>query len=164
MTRLVVADTGPLIGLARVDKLDLLRRLYGRVVVPPAVREELGIDSGHPGASVLSAAFKERWITVQRSRDLVVATELTGLLDPGEAQAIALAEQWAARFLLIDDAKGRKLAHRRGVPVIGVAGVLLAAKSKGILALVAPVLGDLSSAGYRLSSRLLDGVLSQAGE
>ena len=164
MTRLVVADTGPLIGLARVDKLDLLRRLYGRVVVPPAVREELGIDSGHPGANVLSAAFKERWITVQRSRDLVVATELTGLLDPGEAQAIALAEQWAARFLLIDDAKGRKLAHRRGVPVIGVAGVLLAAKSKGILALVAPVLGDLSSAGYRLSSRLLDGVLSQAGE
>ena len=164
MTRVVVADTGPLIGLARVDKLDLLHRLYGRVVVPPAVREELGIDSGHPGANVLSAAFKERWITVQRSRDLVVATELTGLLDPGEAQAIALAEQWAARFLLIDDAKGRKLAHRRGVPVIGVAGVLLAAKSKGILALVAPVLGDLSSAGYRLSSRLLDGVLSQAGE
>ena len=159
-----MADTGPLIGLARVDKLDLLRLLYGSVVVPPAVREELGIESGYPGATVLSAAFAERWITVQSSQGLVIATELAGSLDPGEAEAIALAEERAARFLLIDDAKGRRFARQREIPVVGVAGVLLAAKSAGILAAVAPVLRDLSSAGYRLSSPLTSGVLSQAGE
>ena len=164
MTRGVVADTGPLIGLARVDKLDLLRLLYGSVVVPPAVREELGIESGYPGATVLSAAFAERWITVQSSQGLVIATELAGSLDPGEAEAIALAEERAARFLLIDDAKGRRFARQREIPVVGVAGVLLAAKSAGILAAVASVLRDLSSAGYRLSSPLTSGVLSQAGE
>ena len=164
MTKGVVADTGPLIGLARVDKLDLLRLLYRSVVVPPAVREELGIESGYPGAQVLSAAFAERWITVQSSQGLVIATELAGSLDPGEAEAIALAEERAARFLLIDDAKGRRFARQRGIPVVGVAGVLLAAKSAGILAAVAPVLRDLSSAGYRLSSPLTSGVLSQAGE
>ena len=164
MTKGVVADTGPLIGLARVDKLDLLRRLYRSVVVPPAVREEFGIESGYPGARVLSAAFAERWITVQSSQGLVIATELAGSLDPGEAEAIALAEERAARFLLIDDAKGRRFARQRGIPVVGVAGVLLAAKSAGILAAVAPVLRDLSSAGYRLSSPLTSGVLSQAGE
>lgn len=159
-----MADTGPLIGLARVDKLDLLRLLYRSVVVPPAVREELGIESGYPGAHVLSVAFAERWITVQSSQGLVIATELAGSLDPGEAEAIALAEERAARFLLIDDAKGRRFARQRGIPVVGVAGVLLAAKSAGILAAVAPVLRDLSSAGYRLSSPLTSGVLSQAGE
>ena len=164
MKWVVVADTGPLIALARVTKLDLLRRLYGCIVVPPAVQFELAIDSAYPGASVISAAFKERWIVVQPDPDPVVTAELAGVLDPGEAQAISLAEQPTTRFLLIDDAKGRKIARRRGIPVVGVAGVLLAAKSEGMLALVAPVLRDLSRAGYRLSSRLIDGVLKQAGE
>ena len=151
MTRVVVADTGPLIGLARVDKLDLVRSLYERVEVPAAVRDEFGIDSGRPGANVLSVALMQRWINVQWSQDLVVEPELAGLVDPGEAQAIALAETRAARFLLIDDAKGRKLARRRGIPVVGVAGVLLAAKSRGILVSVAPVLRDLSSVGEAAS-------------
>jgi predicted nucleic acid-binding protein len=115
MTRVVVADTGPLIALARVDKLDLLRRLYGRVVVPPVVRVELALDSPYPGASVISAAFTQRWIVVQPAPDPVVAAELAGLLDPGEAQAISFAEQQTTRFLLIDDAKGRKIARRRGI-------------------------------------------------
>ena len=164
MTRVVVADTGPLIALARVEKLDLLRRLYGRVVVPPYVRAELAIDSAYPGSSVISTAFKERWIVVQQDPDLVVAAELAGVLDPGEAQAISLAEQRPIRFLLIDDAKGRKIARRRGIPVVGVAGVLLAAKSEGMLTSVAPVLRDLSCVGYRLSASLIDGVLRQADE
>lgn len=133
-------------------------------MVPPYVRAELAIDSAYPGASVISAAFKERWIVVQQEPDPVVVAELAGLLDPGEAQAIALAEQQTTRFLLIDDAKGRKIAQRRGVPVVGVAGVLVAAKSEGMLASVAPILRDLSSAGYRLSSRLIAAVLHQAGE
>ena len=157
-----MADTGPLIGLARVDKLDLLRLLYGSVVVPPAVREELGIESGYPGANVLSAALTDRWITVHSSQGLVIATELADSLDPGEAEAISLAEERAARFLLIDDAKGRRFARQRGLPVVGVAGVLLAAKSAGILAAVAPVLRNLSSAGYRLSPELMSGVLQSS--
>ena len=50
MKRVGVADTGPLIALATVTKLDLLRRLYGCIVVPPSVRLELAIDSAYPGA------------------------------------------------------------------------------------------------------------------
>jgi len=52
---------------------------------------------------------------------------MTQLLDPGEAEAIVLAEEQHARFLLIDDAKGRRVASRHGISVVGVAGVLLAA-------------------------------------
>ena len=64
----------------------------------------------------------------------------------------------------IDDAKGRRIARRRGVRVAGVAGVLLTAKSQGVLGAVAPVLDAPSRAGYRLSPRLIAGVLARADE
>ena len=82
----------------------------------------------------------------------------------GESEAILLAEQVGARFLLIDDARGRRIARGRGIPVVGVAGVLLSAKSRGVLAKVRPVLDTLSEVGYRLSPRLVAAVLERAGE
>lgn len=164
MTPVVVADTGPLIVLARIGWLDLLRRLYGRVVVPPAVHAELAIDSNRPGAKVLAGAFAAGWVVVETVMDPSVRPELDQLLGPGEAEAIALAGQEDARFLLIDDARGRRTARARGIPVVGVVGVLLVAKSRGELAAVGPVLDRLSDAGYRLSPRLVAATLDRAAE
>ncbi|MCY4220914.1 MAG: DUF3368 domain-containing protein [Thiotrichales bacterium] len=164
MIREVVADTGPLIALARVGEIDLLRRLYGRIVVPPAVYTELALDSARPGAKVLAGVFATGWITVETVADSSVRWELDQLLDPGEAEAIAFAEQREPSFLLIDDARGRRTARSRGVPVVGVAGVLLVAKSRGEIAAVGPVLKRLSDAGYRLSPRLVAAMLAKAGE
>ena len=164
MTRVVIADTGPLIALARIGQLDLLRRLYGWVVVPPAVHTELAIDSNRPGAKALAGVFAAGWADVVAVTDASVRLELDQLLGPGEAEAIALAEQEDTRFLLIDDARGRRTARSRGIPVVGVAGMLLVAKSRGELAAVGPVLDRLSSAGYRLSPRLVAGTLARAGE
>ena len=164
MTRVVVADTGPLIALARFGRLDLLRRLYARVVVPPAVHAELAMDSNRPGAKVLAGAFAAGWIVVAAVMDASVRLELDQLLGPGEAEAIALAEREDARFLLVDDARGRRTARARGIPVVGVAGVLLVAKSRGELSTVGPVLDRLSDAGYRLSPRLVAATLSRAEE
>ena len=160
----VVADTGPLIALARLGELDLLRRLYGRVAVPPAVKAELAIGSDRPGARALEAALAAGWILVHGVSDPVALRELSMLLGPGEAEAIAVAAQRRAQVLLIDDARGRRIARRRGVPVAGVAGVLLAAKSRGEIAAVGPFLRKLSEAGYRLSPRLVTEVLAAAGE
>ena len=164
MTRVVVADTGPLIALARIGWLGLLRRLYGRIVVPPAVHTELAIDSNRPGAKVLAGGFAAGWIVVETVTDSSVRLELDQLLGSGEAEAIALAGQEDTRFLLIDDARGRRTARARGIPVVGVAGVLLVAKSRGELAAVGPVLDRLSDAGYRLSPRLAAATLDRAGE
>ena len=164
MTRVVIADTGPLIALARIGQHDLLRRLYGRVVVAPAVHTELAIDSNRPGAKALAGVFAAGWVVIEAVTDSSERWELNQLLGPGEAQAIALAEQEHARFLLIDDARGRRTARSRGIPVVGVAGVLLVAKSRGELAAVGPVLDRLSNAGYRLSPRLVAGTLVRAGE
>jgi predicted nucleic acid-binding protein len=85
-------------------------------------------------------------------------------LDAGEASAILLAEQTDCRFLLIDERRGREIARRRGLPVVGLAGVLLAAKQSGLLESVGPVLADLSRQGYRLANALVAEVLRLAGE
>ena len=160
----VVADTSPLIALARIGELDLLRRLYGRVAVPAAVEAELAIGSDRPGARMLEAALVAGWLSVQPVSDRAPGPDLSLLLGPGEAEAIVLAEERQARLLLIDDLRGRRIARRRGIPVAGVAGVLLAAKSRGEIAAVGPILRRLSEAGYRLSPRLVAEVFAAAGE
>ena len=159
-----VADAGPLIALARVDQLHLLRHLFGRGMIPPAVHREIALGSGRPGAVAIGQALEAGWIRVVPLADEAQAASLARIVDSGEAEAIALGLQQDARFLLIDDAKGRKAARRAGLPLVGVAGVLLAAKAQGHLATVSPVMEELASVGYRLSPRLMDGVRRSAGE
>ncbi len=166
MNGVVVADAGPLIGLARIDRLSLLTALYGSVVIPESVRAELGLDADRPGAKVLSTAFAEgaiqtRALTQGCETDLA---SLRLLLDAGESAAILLAEQTGCRFLLIDERRGREIARRRGIPVVGLAGVLLAAKRSARLESVGPVLADLAQQGYRLAGALVAEVLRLAGE
>lgn len=164
MSGAVVADAGPLIALARTGHLDLLRRLYGCVAIPAAVESELTIGSDRPGARTLEGALEAGWLRVDAVSDGGVLQDLFLLLGPGEAEAITLAAQRQARFLLIDDARGRRIARSRGLPVVGVAGVLLAAKSSREVKAVGPILQELSDAGYRLAPLLVAKVLAAAGE
>ncbi len=166
MTGIVVADAGPLIGLARVRRLDLLQGLYGSVLIPPAVHDELQVSSGRPGAIQLKSALERGWLQVHNlpaGSDKSLA-ELILILDAGEAETILLAEQVGCRFLLIDDRRGRHIAKRRGIPVAGVAGVLLAAKQRGLIDAVLPVFRGLAQQGYRLSSELASEIASLTGE
>ena len=164
MNRIVISNTGPLIALARAGKLDLLHRLYGEIHVPPAVHTELAVHSGYPGANSLARAFDAGWMTVQALSDRILATKLALFLDSGEAEAIALSTRPDTRFLLIDESRGRKVARAHGISVVGVAGMLLVAKSRGMLSAVSPVLEEMSGAGYFLSPRLVSEVLTRAGE
>ncbi len=166
MHQVVVADAGPLIGLARIGRLSLLMGLYGPVVVPPAVLAELNLDADRPGSRHLAAAFAQGAI---QCLDLASGSEvelhrLGLLLDAGEASAILLAEQIPSRFLLIDERRGREIARRRGMPVVGLAGVLLAAQRSVLLDSVGMALTELSQQGYRLSDALVAEILRLAGE
>ena len=128
MTAVVVADAGLLIGLARTDRLSVLASLYGSVLVPERVLAELHVDSYPPAAPALSAALAQGTIRQQALAE-GSASELARLgllLDAGEASAILLAEQIQCRFLLIDERRGRQIARARGIPVVRLAGVLLA--------------------------------------
>lgn len=159
-----IADAGPLIALGRIERLHLLQKLYGRGLIPPAVHREIAVGSGRAGAAMVGRALDVGWLKVVPLEDRTQAERFARLVDSGEAEAIALCLTQAARLLLIDDAKGRKVAQSLGLPVVGVAGVLLAAKAAGHLAAASPVIEDLVGIGYRLSSRLIEAVQRSANE
>jgi len=160
----VVADAGPLIGLARVGLLDLLRLLYGTVLIPIQVLDELQISEDRPGSLALRAAVQAGWlqsVLVASSEEL----EALGLaLGAGEASAILLAGQSPCRFLLLDERRGRAVAKRRDLRVVGTGGVLLTAKQQGLLDRVSVALDRLAGSGYRLAPELRNQILILAGE
>ena len=127
---IVVADTSPLNYLLQVGCESVLPSLYQRVLIPRAVLDELG----HPDApNVVSEWLKSvpGWVEVQRTAgplDVALAD-----LDPGEREAIQLAEEQRADLLLIDERRGRLEARRRGLATTGTLGVLLAAAQKGLI-------------------------------
>ena len=166
MTEIVVADTGPLIALARGGHLQLLQTLYEEIIIPPAVHTELCRGSGRPGSKRLADAFGQGWLQVKRpsANATPALDELTLILDPGEAEAIVLAEEMDCRFLLIDERKGRAVARRRAVPIAGIAGVLLVAKKHGFIGEVLPLVKDLEQIGYRMSPALVCEIARRAGE
>lgn len=163
MTSVVVADAGPLIGLARIRRLDILHALYGSILVPAQVLGELRIDEQRHGSQELFDALESDWID-SVDVEIDTAEPLARLLDPGETAAILLAEQHRARFLLIDEVRGRHIAHSRNIPVVGTGGVLIAAKRSGLIDRVAPILEQLGDQGYWLSKGLRQRLLELAGE
>lgn len=160
---LIVADAGPLIGLAIACRIEILGALFEKVLIPPAVLEGLQIEASRPGSIALSKAKEEGWLSTEDVAESADMTQLTELLDRGEAEAIVLAQSKDVR-LLIDERKGRAVARTRGVTVIGTGGVLLLAKREHVIDQIAPILGALASHGYRLSAEFRRELLVLAGE
>lgn len=160
---IVVSDASPIIGLSAVGKLALLRRLYETILIPASVAREITEgELGKPGIEDLRASD---WIVIQPAENSFLVRALAGELDKGEAEAIALAVEQRAGLLLIDERRARKVAERLGIRVVGVLGVLVEAKQKGLLPAVRPVLEDLlEKAGFRISADLYRRVLEVSGE
>ena len=163
MPTVIVSDTSPLISLARVGRLDILHRLFSELIVPDAVWKEIVEQgTGEPGSDEVRNATWIRYQTV-KNRPLIRVLQQT--LGAGEAEAIALALELAAEYVLIDDRMGRAMARRLDLPIIGLVGVLINAKHSGVLELVKPTLDALhKQAGFRISESLYDRVLLDEGE
>ncbi len=160
---IVVADAGPLIHLGAIGQIELIHRLSPEVLVPRAVFDEVVVvGAGLPGAREVQAAA---WITVVTpTQAAVVASLRAGGLDRGEAEAIAVAVERRADRLLIDERQGRMTAEAMGVPVVGSVGVLIAAKVRGDIAAIAPLLSALRTSGLWLSDSVVARVLASVGE
>lgn len=115
-----VADTGPVLHLAEANAVELLP-LLGEIVIPPGVEEELRRAHFPVG---LPAAVRVQTLTATASAEAAAWCD-AGVLHRGEAQAIALARQMAADFLLTDDAAARLLAQTCGLQARGSLGVVL---------------------------------------
>jgi predicted nucleic acid-binding protein len=160
---IVVSDTSPLLNLARIGYLELLVKLYGQVVIPPRVEEELiRVRNEFPTQDEL---FSASWLAVVKPSDLRQVDELSKNLDAGEAEAIALAIEHNADLLLIDERRGRRVAAERGLKLIGLLGVLVSAKQSGYIRIIKPLLDDLiQTARFWIGPELYAEVLKQSGE
>ncbi len=127
---IVVADTSPINYLILIEEIDILTRMYGRVVIPRAVRDELLRPSAPESVRVWMGQLPA-WLEVHTPAsppDPALAN-----LDPGERDAILLAEELKADQLIVDDREGRHEAEKRGIPVMGTLGVLREAAAIGLL-------------------------------
>lgn len=159
----VVSNASPLIGIARIDKLDLLRELYGELVIPEAVWHEVVVrGAGQPGAEQIRAS---EWIRQEHVENRTLVQVLAQDLDVGEAESIALALELQAEILLMDERLGRQTADRLGLRYIGVVGILVQAKHKGLIDRIESLLVALRNrAGFRISDELYVRVLQDEGE
>ncbi len=149
----VVSNSSPLIALQQIDRVDLLQALFDTLLVPPAVARETA-----PTVTLPS------WITERPLMQSVGARILNSSLGLGESEAISLALEIGAQWIILDDRPARRLAQSLGLPVIGTLGVLLAAKRRGLLEALRPQLDGLIKFGFFIAPDLYEQILIDAGE
>lgn len=150
MSDRAVTNSTCLIGLERIERLDIRNQVFSYVAIPLAVQIEVGI--------------LENWLIVRTVANQAVVTTLRTQVDEGEAEAIALAMELGDVFVILDDRKARHIAQQIGLRVIGTVGMLLRAKHKGVIAEVKPLLTALEEADFRISKALVQKALQLARE
>jgi predicted nucleic acid-binding protein len=161
MTRWVV-DIGPLIFLAKLDRLDLLHDGADEILTPPAVLEEVLTRADHASQKIGEAVSS--WLTVRQIEDRSALEVLLADLGPGESEAIALSREAKADRVIMDDLDGRRFARRLGVVPIGTLGLLLAARLRGEVSSLRAEIERLRAGGFRMSQTLIEAALREAGE
>lgn len=160
---IVVSNTTPLIGLAQIQRFDLLRQLFGEVYIPQAVYDEAvvaGREEGGAKREVSGAA----WIKTMSVKDRLAVEVLLDEMDLGEAEAIVLARELGAGWVLMDEKKGRRKLSQMGINKIGTLGILLKAKQTGLLDAIRPEIEKLQQQSFSMSQDVIDAVLKEANE
>jgi hypothetical protein len=161
---ILVADTGPLIGLAKIQRIQLLESLTGTVLIPPAVRREFLGHRG-PEVSLLEEAVDELLHVEPPGDPSREVEEATTSLDAGERAAIVLAKaDEPDAVLVMDDQAGRQVARQLDLPVTGLIGVLLRLKEMEEIDEVTPHLETVRERGYWLSDEIIATARRMAGE
>ncbi len=146
-----VSNTSGLIALEAIGRLDLLERLYQKLLIPPAVESEWGTPC-------------PSWMIVSPIRNQTLVQALRLQLGAGESEAIALSTDCGAARLILDDQRARRIAAQLQVPITGTLDIVIHAKQRGFLSLVRPVFDDLRASGFWLSDALMQHSLQLAGE
>lgn len=160
---IIVSDTSPINNLAAINQLHLLHQLYETVLIPESVYREL-TDPTFPVAGTTEVQTLD-WIQTRAVSDRTVVEALSSELDIGEAEAIALALEIQADQVLIDERRGRLVAARLNLRYTGILGILVEAKSQGLIAEVKPLLDALiNQAGFWVAEPLYHSVLQLVDE
>jgi len=166
--RVVIADAGPLIALARIEAMDLLRQLFSRVFITTTVRDEiLPVRAAFAEVGLLTSTLAEGWIEVVD----VPTSDFTPInpgVDPGEASSIHFAKQrydaGDAVLIVMDDRAGRLEAKSLGLEFIGSAAVIGLAKTEGLIPAARPLLERIVASGYFIGPAIVSAILEKVEE
>lgn len=160
----VVSNTSPIIYLSAIGQIDLVRHLYGTIAIPQAVYDELTVDPSAPGAA---EAQQLDWIVVMPVQDQQYVQYLQttyDAMDIGEAEAITLAFEQAARLIILDNLAPRQVAHALSLHVIGTLGVLRDARTAGLIPAVRPMVDAMIQVGFYVHPHFYQQFLRDLGE
>lgn len=158
----VVCNSSPLIHLAKVGKLELLRDFFIEILIPEAVYRECVIEGKNreDAKRIENAA----WIRVAHIKNIDLKKALNTVLDEGESEAIVLALQESADLILLDDYEARELARTYELKITGTVGLLIKAKHEGEISSIGEMLNELRRTGFWLSDDLYAKILRDEGE
>lgn len=159
----IISDTSPITNLLAIEHIHLLPALYSRIIIPEGVREELlRVESRK---EKIQGFLSVGWLEVRAISNFQLYEDLLTHLDKGESQAITLGVELKADLLLMDETKGRVFAKNYGLPVTGLLGMLIEAKSRSFIPSVKDLLdGLIEKAGFYMDEKLYKTVLDAAGE
>ena len=156
----VIINNSPLVALWQLGHLALLRELYTKVLIPEEVEEEFLRKNRDIRKAALHDATWLEIVPLAMPLDDSDYQEL----DRGEAAVLALAEERDARLVIFDDLDARQHARHLRLNITGTLGVLVAAKQKGLIDVIEPLLMQLRDNGMYLADAIINDALQQAGE
>ena len=154
--RKIISNSTPLIILSKIGELEILKNLYGEIIIPRAVFEEVTIKS--------DAIKNFSWIKILEMQDKSNRKIYQAKLHNGEVEVMMLAKEISADLLIIDDNAAKKFAKFLGFTVTGTLGILLKAKSEKIISEVKPILEKMQAENFYISDEIIKLVLKTAGE
>ena len=154
---ILIADSSALVAIAIVDKLEILDKLFGKVLIPRAVYDEITIENREESKKLSN-------YTKDRVEDISSKINFNITLGRGESEAIILYKEKNADFLLCDDKKAKKFAQNFGINVVGSLGILLKAKDKGLIEEIKPLIAILKSSKVFIDDKIYNIILELAGE
>ncbi|MDO8752930.1 MAG: DUF3368 domain-containing protein [Anaerolineales bacterium] len=160
---IVISNTTPLIGLAVIQRFDLLRQFFGEITIAQAVYDE-AVVAGHESGGAKQEILAADWIKVIPVQDRLAVEILLDELDLGESETIVLAREIKADWVLMDERKGRRKLTQLNQQKIGTLGILLKARQSGFLSALKPELELLHQNGFSLSQQIMEELLRQVGE
>lgn len=160
--RKVIVNTTPLIALCHVGQLELLKKIYGEIMIPQAVYRELSEKKESICKKQVDNALD--WIHVEKIENQMAKSMFKTQLHDGEVEVMILAKEKNADTVIIDDANAKKHAKYLKLPVTGTLGVLIKAKLRGYISELKPVIQEMIDKNIYISEKLMKLCLEQVNE
>ena len=151
MQKIIVSDTSCLILLDKIRRLDLLKALFGKIIVTQLVADEFGKKLPD-------------FIQIENPQNLTYQKILESFVDIGEASALALAIEKKECLLIIDDNKGRREAKQLDLTFTGTIGILIIAREKGLIKSLSEILEKIKKTDFRISESIINDAKRRCNE